>query len=193
MQMVFHPGSLFLLMWMVGHPESLAEQFKHISWNLLLMRMVSHLESLAEHFKHSSWNLLLMQMVSHPGHGTKIMRGRRYFLVIWVNSEMYYSLLTGVRRCQSIGCIIDGPRLMPWDNSHGTRNARGVPLQVYINVYVCILTSKSISPVFYWTGPCWIYICIVVLCTSRCVVFYNVPPLMGQILGKVLLTSWERY
>ena len=30
-----------------------------------------------------------------------------------------------------------------------------------------------------------------VLCTSRCVVFYNVPPLMGQVLGKVLLTSWE--
>ena len=24
-----------------------------------------------------------------------------------------------------------------------------------------------------------IYICIVVLCTSHCVVFYNVPPLMG--------------
>ena len=37
-----------------------------------------------------------------------------------------------------------------------------------------------------------IYICIVVLCTSHCVVFlYNVPPLMGQVLGKVLLTSWE--
>ena len=30
-----------------------------------------------------------------------------------------------------------------------------------------------------------------VLCTSHCVVFYNVPPLMGQVLGKVLLTSWE--
>ena len=34
--------------------------------------------------------------------------------------------------------------------------------------------------------------CIVVLYTSRCVVFlYNVPPLMDQVLGKVLLTSWE--
>ena len=30
-----------------------------------------------------------------------------------------------------------------------------------------------------------------VLCTSHCVVFYNVPPLTGQVLGKVLLTSWE--
>ena len=30
-----------------------------------------------------------------------------------------------------------------------------------------------------------------VLCTSHCVVLYNVPPLMGQVLGKVLLTSWE--
>ena len=37
-----------------------------------------------------------------------------------------------------------------------------------------------------------IYICIVVLCTSPlCCVLYNVPPLMGQVLGKVLLTSWE--
>ena len=36
------------------------------------------------------------------------------------------------------------------------------------------------------------YMCIVVLCTSHCVVFlYNVPPLTGQVLGKVLLTSWE--
>ena len=30
-----------------------------------------------------------------------------------------------------------------------------------------------------------------VLCTFHCVVFYNVPPLMGQVIGKVLLTSWE--
>ena len=30
-----------------------------------------------------------------------------------------------------------------------------------------------------------------VLCTSHCVVFHNVPPIMGQVLGKVLLTSWE--
>ena len=36
----------------------------------------------------------------------------------------------------------------------------------------------------------YIYIYIV-LCTSHCVVFYYVPPLMGQVLGKVLLTSWE--
>ena len=36
-----------------------------------------------------------------------------------------------------------------------------------------------------------IYICIVVLCMSHCAVFYNVSPLMGQVLGKVLLTSWE--
>ena len=30
-----------------------------------------------------------------------------------------------------------------------------------------------------------------VLCTSHCVVFYDVSPLMGQVLGKVLLTSRE--
>ena len=34
--------------------------------------------------------------------------------------------------------------------------------------------------------------CLVVLCTSRCVVFYiKGPPPMGQVLGKVLLTNWE--
>ena len=30
-----------------------------------------------------------------------------------------------------------------------------------------------------------------VLCTSHCVVFMMFPPLMGQVLGKVLLTSGE--
>ena len=68
---------------------------------------------------------------------------------------------------------------------------RGVPLPVYINVLV--LTSKSIlqsSTELAHIG--YIYMCRVVLCTSHCVVFlYNVPPLMGQVLGKVFLTSWE--
>ena len=42
-----------------------------------------------------------------------------------------------------------------------------------INVYVCILTSESISPVFTELAHAGcIYICIVVLCTSHCVVFY---------------------
>ena len=66
---------------------------------------------------------------------------------------------------------------------------QGVPLQVHINIYVCILTSKSVlqsSTELAHAG--YIYS---VLCTSRCVVFYNVPPLTGQVLGKVLLTSWE--
>ena len=30
-----------------------------------------------------------------------------------------------------------------------------------------------------------------VLCTSHCGCIYNVPPLMGQVLGKVFLTSRE--
>ena len=64
---------------------------------------------------------------------------------------------------------------MSWHQKY----ARGVPLQVY-----------TCSPVFYWTGPWWINI-YNVLCTSHCVVFCNVPSLMGQVLGKVLLTSWE--
>ena len=43
-----------------------------------------------------------------------------------------------------INCLADMPKLVPQDNSQGTRNARGISLQVYINIYVCILTSKSI-------------------------------------------------
>ena len=82
------------------------------------------------------------------------------------------------------------------DPGHGTRNARGDPLKVYINTYVYILTSKSVlqsSTELARVGYIYIYIYIYsVLCTSCCVVFlYNVPPLTGQVLGKVLLTSWE--
>ena len=62
-----------------------------------------------------------------------------------------------------------------------------------MSLYQFILTFMSILQSS--TEPAHIeciYMCIVVLCTSRCVVFlYNVPPLMGQVLGKVLLTSWE--
>ena len=75
------------------------------------------------------------------------------------------------------------------DPGHGTRNARGDPLPVYINVYVCILTSKSVIQSS--IGLARVGYIYSVLCTSHCVVFYNVPPLMGQVLGKVLLTSWE--
>ena len=62
-----------------------------------------------------------------------------------------------------------------------------------MSLYQFILASKSIlqsSTELAHIGC--IYMCIVVLCTSRCVVFlYDVPPLTGQVLGKVLLTSWE--
>ena len=55
---------------------------------------------------------------------------------------------------------------------HSTRIARGVPLPVYINLDL-------------YSGF-W--------CTSRCVVFkYSVPPLTGQVLRKVLLTSWKEF
>ena len=73
---------------------------------------------------------------------------------------------------------------MPWNPGHGTRNARGDPLQVYINVHVYILTSKSVhqsSTELAHAGYIYIYS---VLCTSCCVVFYNVPPLMDQVLGR---------
>ena len=52
---------------------------------------------------------------------------------------------------------------------HGTRNARGDPLQVYINIYVCILTSKSIlqsSTELAHAGYIYIVFCVllIVLC-----------------------------
>ena len=62
-----------------------------------------------------------------------------------------------------------------------------------MSLYQFILTFMSIlqsSTELVHTGC--IYMFIVVLCTSRCVVFYiKGPPLMGQVFGKVLLTSWE--
>ena len=62
-----------------------------------------------------------------------------------------------------------------------------------VSHYQFILTFMSVlqsSTELVHTGC--IYMCIVVLCTSHCVVFYiKVPPLTGQVLGKVLLTSWE--
>ena len=62
-----------------------------------------------------------------------------------------------------------------------------VSLYQFILMFMSIsLTSKSIlqsSTELAHIG--YIYVCIVVLCTSRCVVFlYNVPPLTGQVLGK---------
>ena len=47
--------------------------------------------------------------------------------------------------------------------------ARGIPLQVYINIYVCILTSKSVlQSSIELAHAGYIYS---VLCTSHCVVF----------------------
>ena len=57
---------------------------------------------------------------------------------------------------------------------------------LYQFILMSVLTSKSAlqsSTELAHVGYLYIYS---VLCTSYCVVFYNVPPLMGQILGKVL-------
>ena len=74
--------------------------------------------------------------------------------------------------------------------------ASGVPLQVCINVYV--LTSKSVlqsSTELARVGYIYIYIYMYsgFVYFSLCCASYNVSPLMGQVLGKVLLTSWEIY
>ena len=69
--------------------------------------------------------------------------------------------------------------------SQHQRYARGDPLQVYVYILIPKSVLQSSTELAH-AG--YIYN---VLCTSRCVVFHNVPPLMGQVLGKVLLTSWE--
>ena len=58
---------------------------------------------------------------------------------------------------------------MPQHPGQGTRNARGIPLQVYINIYVCILTSKSVlqsSTELTHAGYIYIVFCVllIVLC-----------------------------
>ena len=63
-----------------------------------------------------------------------------------------------------------------------------------INVYVCILTSKSVlqsSTELAHVGYIYIYMYSGFVYFLLCCVLYKVPPLMGQVLGKVLLTSWE--
>ena len=76
--------------------------------------------------------------------------------------------------------------LVPWDKGHSTKNMRG-NLVYWVYVFIWILKSVLQSTTELAHAG-YIYS---VLCTSHCFVFYNVPPLMGQVLGKVLLTSWE--
>ena len=52
-------------------------------------------------------------------------------------------------------------------------------MYIWSNSLTAIIVGLDVGPGGFW-------------CTSHCVVFlYNVPPLMGQVLGKVLLTSWK--
>ena len=76
---------------------------------------------------------------------------------------------------------------MPQHPGHGTRNARGVPgdlMSIHLLGILMFMSIFQSSTELARAG--YIYN---VLCTSHCVVFYNVPPLTGQVLGKVLLTS----
>ena len=95
------------------------------------------------------WYILNL-VLQDPGHSTRNVRGGTYFLVSWVN----------------VYCI----KAWSHDNpGHGTRNARGVPLPVSINVYIYILTSKSIlqsSTELAHAGYIYIVFCVllIVLC-----------------------------
>ena len=102
-----------------------------------------------------SWSIFpLLWKVSHPGHGTKIMRGKNLF--VSVNSEMYQSFSL----CFS---------LMPRRSWSRHQKCKRCPSTVYINVYVCILTSKSIlqsSTELAHAGYIYIVFCVllIVLC-----------------------------
>ena len=110
MRMVSHPWLIFLLLQMVSHPGSLAEQFLFVnedgvpSWLLV------------EQFKYSSWNLLLMWMVSHPGHSSMLMDG----VLPWSRHQNYE------RRKEPL--LVDLQILQSWCHDypgHGTKIMRG--------------------------------------------------------------------
>ena len=96
--------------------------------------------------------------------GTNCKRGT-YFLVSWVN--VYVSKPSNW--CHEI--LVTAPKLQ-----------EGI-LYKFIFMFMSVLQSS--------TELACVGCIYSVLCTSHCVVFYNVPSLMGQVLGKVLLTSWE--
>ena len=103
------------------------------------------------------WWVGLMSIVSKPGATRQWSRHqkckrRRGFLVMSL-----FMLQSG-----AMTILVMAPEIV-----------RGIPLQVYINIYVC-------SPVFYWTGPCWRYIYIVfcVLLIVLCFIMF--------------LLSWDR-
>ena len=88
-----------------------------------------------------------------------------YFLVSWVN--VYVSKPSNW--CHEI--LVTAPKMQ-----------EGI-LYKFIFMFMSVLQSS--------TELACVGCIYSVLCTSHCVVFYNVPPLMEQVLGKVLLTSWE--
>ena len=143
---------------------------------------------------HPGLIFFLLWMVSHPGQSSFCGWCPILVNLLFVDGVPSWSRHQKLQEEEGISVKRYILNLALQDPGHGTRNARGVPLQVYINIYVYILTSKSVlqsSTELAHVGYLYIYIYIYsVLCTSCCVVFYNVPPLMGQVLGKVLLTCF---
>ena len=98
------------------------------------MRMVSHPESLAEQFLFvnedgvPSWSLA------------------EQFLFVNEDGVPSWSWHQKLQEEEAISGNVTIYASVQHHNNpgHGTRNARGFPLPVYINVYVCILISKSI-------------------------------------------------
>ena len=166
MQMVSHPGSIFLLLQMVSHSGSQHQKYERATYFLVRSAnlqcnktwchetIVMAPEIWEERMGFQLLFILQFGAMTILVMASELWEGR---MVFWLHWCLYFSLCLG---------------LVPQDNGHGTRNMRGNPLQVYINGYVC-------SPVFYWTGPCWIYI-YSVLCTLIVLCFI------------MFLLSWDR-
>ena len=122
----------------------------------------------------------------NPGHGTKIMRGKNLFCselsqCLCIKAWCHETMVTApkIQGVEGISGKWDILNLVPQDPGHSTKIMRGVPLQVYINIYVCLLTSKSVlqsSTELAHAG----YICIVfcVLLIVLCFIMF--------------LLSWDR-
>ena len=174
--MVFHPGLIFFLQ-MVSHPG----QFPYCSW-----------------------------MVSYPGHGTRIARGFvRYKgyqrLLIRSISEFLNPVpqeMSWHQNCKRIGMVqllvmsikFTCRYSSTWchERCHGTRDCKRC-----LSTSLYELLSLNFNSLFSSLLLSWsvleLYMCIVVFGVLLIVLCFinSVPPLMGQVLGKVLLTSWK--
>ena len=82
--------------------------------------------------------------------------------------------------------------LVPWDNGHGTRNAREEGgFQLLFILQFGAMTILVTAPEMQEGILHKFILMFMSVFQSSTELAHVVPPLMGQVLGKVLLTSWE--